>query len=199
MTDVIHMKSTPALDVWYMKKSLICLAILLAETVAAASAISGQNLLTEGEVSVAPGAAGTVVVFLSARCPCSNSHVEVLSKVAAEFKEFNFVAVHSNLEETKEESVKYFTAVKLPFPVIQDRDLKLADEFRALKTPHAFVLSPSGAVLYKGGVTNSSHAPAADKNFLKDALADLRAGNTVRSPEGRTLGCEIKRRRANAW
>jgi hypothetical protein len=193
------MKSAAALDIWYMKKTLLCLAILIAETVGAASTISGQNLLAEGEVSVAPGATGTVVVFLSARCPCSNSHIEVLSKAAAEFKEFNFVAVHSNLEETKEEAVKYFTALKLPFPVIQDRNLKLADEFRALKTPHAFVLSPSGTVLYKGGVTNSNHAPAADKNFLKDALADLRAGNAVRSPEGRTLGCEIKRRRTNAW
>lgn len=183
-----------------MRIALFCFLIGWAVPVLTVAApVSGPDLMKGGELSVEPGAKGTVLVFLSARCPCSNSHVPVLTQLAAEYREFNFVAVHSNADEPMEEAKKYFSALQLPFPVIRDHELKLANEFRALKTPHAFILSPSGQILYKGGITNSSQAPAADKNFLREALADLTVGKAVRTADGRTLGCEIKRRKVDAW
>lgn len=157
--------------------------------------VAGENLLSGQRVEVRPGRLGTVLVFMSARCPCSNSHVEVVKTLASEFKDFAFVAIHSNADEERETSRVYFKNVAFPFTVIRDSGWALADQYKALKTPHAFVLGVDGTIRYKGGVTSSNHAPAADRQFLREALADLSAGRAVKTPEGRALGCAISRSR----
>jgi hypothetical protein len=155
--------------------------------------VTGTDLLTGNPVVVQPGKLGTVVIFMSAVCPCSNSHIEIVKKLAADFKDFNFVAVHSNRDEAPDAAKKYFTTAALGFPVIEDAQDKLADEFRALKTPHAFVLAANGKTVFKGGVTNSHEGPTADKHYLRDALTDVQAGRPVKLSEVRTLGCAISR------
>ncbi|WP_413557372.1 redoxin domain-containing protein [Bdellovibrio sp. HCB209] len=136
---------------------------------------------------------GTVVVFMSAKCPCSASHEVLLKDMAEQFKDFKFIGVHSNSDENSEVTKQHFSAAALPFPVIQDSKSRLANEFAALKTPHAFVLNPAGEILYQGGVTDSSQGPSAKKHFLKDALDDIEAGKAVRMKEGRAIGCFIQR------
>jgi hypothetical protein len=140
-----------------------------------------------------------VVVFLSAKCPCSNSHNNELRNVAETYKEFNFVAVHSNVDEGKELSKPYFEKAAFPFPVIEDEKTKLADELRAFKTPHAFVFGQNGELMYQGGVSSSRDCEKADNKFLREALEYLQAGRSVRTPEGRTLGCAISRGEKNVW
>jgi hypothetical protein len=139
------------------------------------------------------GEKGLVVVFVSAKCPCSDSHLKELKSVAEKYKKFKFVGVHANADEGLALSKSYFDAAHLPFEVIEDGDAKLANEFKALKTPHAFVLSPQGEVLYQGGVTNSANGSMADKHFLAEALEDVQESRNVRTKYGRTLGCIIQR------
>lgn len=136
---------------------------------------------------------GLVVVFLSARCPCSNSHVSELISLATEYKDFEFLAIHSNSNEDEQTSKVYFESKKLPFPVIQDSKSHLADLFKALKTPHAFLINSKGEIVYQGGVSNSADFSKADRNFLHDALEDLKANREVKVLNGRTLGCIIQR------
>lgn len=136
---------------------------------------------------------GTVVIFMSAKCPCSDSHVPVVKKLSANFKNFEFVIIHSNADETKKDAYNYFKKAALNLNVIEDLHSKIADDFKAFKTPHAFVVNPRGQIVYQGGVTNSSHAASADKHFLEDALKDLNANKSVQLAEGRTLGCVIMR------
>ncbi|MFK5047747.1 thioredoxin-like domain-containing protein, partial [Klebsiella pneumoniae] len=89
-------------------------------------------------------------VFLSTKCPCSNSHVALVKQLAKDFPAFAFVAVHSNRDETVAEARAYFRDFGLP--VLQDEKSRLADEFKASKTPHAYVLAAGdGKVLYHGG------------------------------------------------
>jgi thiol-disulfide isomerase/thioredoxin len=142
-----------------------------------------------------------VVVFMSARCPCSNSHFPVLAKLADKYKDIRFLAVHANADEPVKEAQSYFKLVSLPFPVLEDEHAKVADQFKALKTPHVFVLSPDGKILYQGGVTNSSMAEQSDRNYLNEALEDILKGQKVRTAEGRTLGCVIAREgeNKNVW
>jgi len=172
---------------------LVLLFPLLCFAAPTSATISGTALLTGKALEVSPGKIGTVMVFLSSNCPCSNSHVPLLKKVAEDFKDFSFVAVHSNSDEPLEKSKPYFKAAQLPFPVLQDHNAKLADEYRALKTPHVFVLSPAGKVLYRGGVTSSATAAPTDTQFLREALSDITEGKPLRRSEGRTLGCVIAR------
>lgn len=162
--------------------------------------LEGKHLLTDTKVLVdSSNSKGLVVVFLSAKCPCSNSHNTELKDLAQIYKEFNFVAVHSNVDEGKDLSKPYFKNAAFPFPVIEDEKSKLADQLQASKTPHAFIFASSGEVLYQGGISNSKDCAKADRKFLREALVDLHSGKVVRTPEGRTLGCAISRGEKNVW
>jgi len=167
--------------------------------------VTGENLLSGGPVALklqemgAQGKKGLVVVFLSARCPCSNSHVAEVRDLAQNYKDFAFVAVHSNLDEGEALAKPYFEKAHLPFPVIADAKARLADQFQALKTPHAYIVVPDGHIAYQGGVSNSNDCAKSDRKYLREALADLHEGKPVRTPEGRTLGCVISRGEKNVW
>lgn len=156
--------------------------------------ISGIDLLHGKNIDISSeGTRGLVVVFLSAKCPCSDSHSADLKQLEIKYPEFHFVGVHSNSDESIEDSKNYFSKLALPFPVIQDDKAAIAGQFKALKTPHVFVISPTGEMLYQGGVTDSHVAPAAKKHFLADALEAVRSGKTPQVTQTRTLGCIITR------
>lgn len=137
---------------------------------------------------------GNVFVFMSAKCPCSDSHIPLIKQMAAQYTDFEFYAVHSNLDETAKITLDYFKKQNLPFKVLQDQNTQIADHFQAFKTPHAFVVNQNREIVYQGGVTNSSHADKADRFFLRDALEDLHNNRAVKTAEGRTLGCVIMRK-----
>ena len=165
----------------------------------AQATVLGTDLFTGQARQIDPGPQGTVVVFLSAKCPCSASHVGEIKSIAQTYKNFQFVGVHANSNEGKSESQEYFKKTELPFPVLRDRDGKLANEFRASKTPHVFVIDPAGKVLYRGGVTDSKNCDNSGRNYLREALSDLAGGQKVRTAEARTLGCAISRGDKSDW
>lgn len=157
-------------------------------------AIQGNMLLTGQKVVVnSMGKKGLVVVFMSAKCPCSNSHNAELIDLSNTYKDFNFAVVHSNLDEGQNISKPYFEKVNFPFPVIEDQKAEIADSLKAFKTPHAYVFNSDGKVLYEGGMSSSKDLSKADRKYLREALEDIQAGKVVRTPVGRTLGCFISR------
>ena len=159
------------------------------------SVITGTGVVDElyKQIVFKRAEVATVVVFLSATCPCSDSHIPYLKKLKEEFPKINYLAIHSNVDEDEKTTAKYFKSVALPFDVIQDDGAKLADEFKAYKTPHAFIISKEGKILYEGGVTSSAKAHEASHFHLRDALLDLTQGRDIRVKEVRTLGCAINR------
>ena len=171
----------------------ITLLLLLIFTVNAFAAISGIELQSGKPTEIKSGARGMVALFLSAKCPCSNSHINVVKELANQYKEFAFVAIHANADESIEQARSYFKAANLPFPAVQDAQGKLADELKASKTPHAFVISPDGKILYKGGVTSSHEGSTSGRQYLREALEDLQAARSLRNPIARTIGCAISR------
>jgi thioredoxin-related protein len=176
-----------------------CLSLFLSRTGFALPAeIHGTDLVQNQQVALPTK--NLVVVFMSAKCPCSDSHLAVLKKLSENYKDYKFVAVHANSDEGADLTKTYFAAAKLPFPVVQDVKGALANDFKALKTPHAFVFNARGEIAYQGGVTNSAKAESADKNFLAAALEDLHQGHEVKVKNGRTLGCIILRDgEQNTW
>ena len=157
------------------------------------AAIEGVNLITGKSTKLEIGPKGTVLIFMSARCPCSHSHVPEVKKLALKYADFSFAVVHANADEPTEEAKAYFQEAGFLFPVIHDQEGKLAEEFKALKTPHAFLINSQGKILYKGGITNSNDSNRADKHFLQNSLAEIVDGKSISNPEGRTLGCVIAR------
>ncbi len=185
--------------------SWICGLLLMGELVLAAWAcasdlpkqISGLDLVSGKNVtySLEGSTRATVLVFLSTRCPCSASHQGVLSELAQEFgpKGVRVLGLHSNANESVEEAARFFSHAQFSFPVIQDPGAVLADRFEAVQTPHVFVLSPQGEVLFQGGVDNSKSAEKATRPFLREALNEIVEGRPPKEKSVRVLGCQIQR------
>lgn len=164
------------------------------------SEISGVDLFTDKTVKVSSeGKKGMVTLFLSAKCPCSHSHVDEIKNLTKDFPEFSFVGVHSNTDEALDYSRVYFQKLDLPFPILEDKQASLADKMGALKTPHAFVFLADGSLVYKGGVSNSHDFLKADQKYLREALEAVQKAQKIKKSEGRTLGCVISRGAKNAW
>lgn len=135
----------------------------------------------------------TVVVFLSSKCPCSLSHEKHLGELKEKFADVQFIGIHSNSNESVEDSAKHFKESPISFPVLQDQKSKWADEWKALKTPHAFLIDADGKIVYKGGVSSSPVFANATQFYLSDALTALKDHKPIPIAEGRTLGCFIER------
>src|SRR5262249_43350944 len=122
--------------------------------------LTGYDLVTGHQIQSHPASKGTVIVFLSAKCPCSASHEPALAQLARDYQArgFAFVGVHSNADEPQTQAESHFKGIGLPFPVIQDDGQRWADAFGALKTPHTYVLGAQGELLYQGGVDETHNA-----------------------------------------
>lgn len=141
-----------------------------------------------------PASKATVVVFLSAKCPCSASHEKTLKELSEKYSKdgFEFVAVHSNQNEEVELAKSHFKDAGLNFPIVEDRGARIANELKALKTPHAFILQKD-KIVFEGGVDDSSDASQAKVHYLADAIAELKDNKTITVAKARALGCQIRR------
>jgi hypothetical protein len=135
----------------------------------------------------------TVLVFLSPVCPCSRAHESVLRGLQSKFSNVQFVGIYSGNDSVEESKAReHFQKAALGFPLVRDADLSLANRFEAMRTPHAFVLDPTGTVLYQGAVDDvrTGHA---ERLFLNDTLERLVQGKPLEVTETRPLGCRIER------
>jgi len=157
-------------------------------------AYEGLDLITGKKVQFETKGKASVVFFLSTSCPCSNSHLEHLKDLKKSFSDFQFIGVHSNLGEKLHEAKGFYKKLKINFPVVYDKDLTIANSFKASKTPHVFVFSKEGERLYHGGVTNSQNFKYSKRYYLKSALENISKGQKVEKPFTRILGCRIARK-----
>ena len=134
-----------------------------------------------------------VLLFLNSQCPCSQSHFDHLNQLQKDNPQFQFVGFHSNKLIERGDAQKYFDKYKIDFPIFEDKELVYADRFKALKTPHVFVLDESENLLFQGGTTNSRSFKKASKFFLKTALNEINSGKKVSNAHARALGCYINR------
>lgn len=175
----------------------LCAALSVHASPSMPDRIAGLDLVSGKDSAVHPASApkASVVLFLSARCPCSGSHEPGLGALAREYesKGFEFVGIHSNADEPVAFAEDHFRGSKLPFPVIQDNGARLADRLGAFKTPHVFVFGHDGTLLYQGGVDETHNGAVAKHHYLREALEAINSGRKPPRGEVRVLGCVIKR------
>ncbi len=182
-----------------MKKFIFTLALALTTLQSNAAIIidkiSGFSLTKNSiqTINIAHSKTPSVIIFLSKDCPCSKANLDYLNDLSVQFKTFQFIGVHSKIGTRSEEIAQYLQDKKLNFDVVNDNDLKIADQFKALKTPHVFVVSTAGEILYNGGVTNTTSPANAKEHFLKTTLLEIQNNQAVTHQETRTLGCFITR------
>lgn len=83
-----------------------------------------------------------------------------------------------------------------PAAVLLDPYGSMGRLYGAKTTPHLYVIDGKGTLAYMGGVDDRATADAADiaqaKNFVRAALADLKAGRPVAEAVTRPYGCAVK-------
>jgi peroxiredoxin len=200
-----------------MKKLFLCAALLTLSLAASISALSPRDGATpaglaigstleefklpdangkERALSSVKGAKGTVLIFVSTRCPVSNAYNERMEKLALELKArgVNVVGINSNVEETPDEMKQHALEKSLSFTLLKDKGNVIADRLGAQKTPEAFFLDASNKLLYRGRIDDTDPRrgePTASD--LRNAVDETLAGKPVTKPEGLAFGCSIKR------
>ena len=79
---------------------------------------------------------------------------------------------------------------------IRDQSGKLGRLFGAQTTPHCFVIGRDGTLAYQGAIDDQSQATQANTpashNYVKAALAALKAGQSVEKATTQPYGCAVK-------
>jgi len=78
----------------------------------------------------------------------------------------------------------------------RDQDGKVGHLYDARTTPHMYVIDPAGTLVYAGGIDNIRSSKVEDipkaTNYVNAALADLKAGQPVRTKNSQPYGCSVK-------
>ena len=82
--------------------------------------------------------------------------------------------------------------------VLIDGDSKVGQMYGAKTTPHLFVIDPKGVLVYQGAIDNMPSTDIEDiknpktKNYVTQALGDLKAGRAIAEAKTKSYGCSVK-------
>jgi peroxiredoxin len=83
-----------------------------------------------------------------------------------------------------------------PTAALLDPTGQLGHLYDAKTSPHMFIISPSGTLIYNGAIddqpTPDPASVAGAKNYVSQALAEAMAGKAVSVPTSRPYGCSVK-------
>jgi cytochrome oxidase Cu insertion factor (SCO1/SenC/PrrC family) len=150
------------------------------------------------KVPVTPGDGRvTVVMFLSAICPVSNSYSARINDLYRDYapKGVRFVFVNSNENEPAAAVEEHARRAGFAFPVYKDTGGVVADRFGAQYTPDSLVFDGAGRVRYHGRIDDAQNPARVRSHSLRLAIDAVLAGREVAQPETKAFGCTIKRAR----
>jgi peroxiredoxin len=140
----------------------------------------------------------TVLIFVASECPNSNTYAPLLARLFREFSSrgVQFYGVYSDPDDNAATVQKHDSGYQIPYPALLDPRHSLALATGARSTPEAVILSPAGNVLYRGRVDDrfvdfgkTRFSPSTED--LRDALEQVIAGQPVKNPVTKVLGCAI--------
>lgn len=186
------------------RESIVVAALLAAGCAASPPPITspGTATLTSADGAerayreVVAAAPWTVLVFVSANCPCLDAHKARLAELAAAYapRGVQFLAVDSEVGTTKESAAAEMRALGLSFPVVIDRGARVANALGAEYATYTALVDRDGRVAYRGGIDSDKRMLHNDTTpYLRDALDDVLAGAPPRRTEGKTLGCMLRK------
>jgi hypothetical protein len=83
-----------------------------------------------------------------------------------------------------------------PTAYFRDQDGKVGRLYDARTTPHMFIVDPQGTLVYEGGIDNIRSANKSDiakaTNYVRQALAEMKAGRPVSVTTSKPYGCSVK-------
>lgn len=83
-----------------------------------------------------------------------------------------------------------------PTAYLIDKDGTVGKLYGAKTTPHMFIISPEGVLLYQGAIDSIPSFDVADigeaTNYIRAAFEDIKAGRPVQTATTKSYGCSVK-------
>ncbi len=147
-------------------------------------------------------AKGFIIVFTCNKCPMAKLYSERLNLMNLKFRTQGVYLLAINSMDTvayKEESFKLMqkkvVREKTTFPYLQDKKQVVAQQFKAINTPQAFVIwkNKSGKWVqkYEGVIDDSALEPKKGNNYLEKAVEELLQNKVVSNSITESVGCRI--------
>ena len=145
-----------------------------------------------------------VIAFLGTECPLARLYAPRLQEMSEAYaaRGVAFVGVDANQQDSLSDLSAFSQQQGIKFPLLKDRDQKVADQFGAVRNPEVFVLDKGRAIRYRGRIddqyglgSSSGYARTEVKTRnLGDALDALLVGKEVSQPSTQVTGCIIGRK-----
>jgi peroxiredoxin len=140
------------------------------------------------------GSKGVVLVFVSIQCPVVRGYNERINELAKTYKAkgINLIGIDSNATEPATD-VKSHAMMTWDFPVLLDKDAKIADKLGANVTPETYYIDADGVLLYHGAIDNDRSGRNVTERFLQTAFDSTLAGKKIERTSANAFGCSIKK------
>jgi len=83
-----------------------------------------------------------------------------------------------------------------PAAVLLDPNSRMARAYGATTTPHIYIVDPRGTLAYMGAIDDKPSSSAASlngaKSYVRQAMAELKAGKPVSEASTKSYGCAVK-------
>jgi peroxiredoxin len=149
-----------------------------------------------------PQAKGFIIIFTCNHCPFAKLYPGRLNALNAKYKPLGvpLIAISSTDTVTYEDDtftrmVEKANREQFNFPYLFDGDQFAARQFKAQKTPHAFVIwkeEGEWVIKYNGAIDDNGMEPEKVRNaYVAKAVDELLSGKAVEEKETKSIGCQI--------
>ena len=153
-----------------------------------------------------PYAKGFIIVFTCNHCPFAKLYPPRLNDLNNKFKPLGvpLIAISSTdtmmyEEDTYPNMVTKANEEHFNFPYLFDEMQEVAKNFKAQKTPHAYVIwkeNNQWVVKYNGAIDDNGMEPEkVTESFVSNAVNELLTSQRVKTSETKSIGCQIAFRR----
>ena len=147
-------------------------------------------------------AKGFMVVFICNKCPMANFYTERLNNLNLKYKDKEFPLLVINAMDTLVYAEESFVLMqkkakinKFNFPYLQDKEQKIAKQFKATHTPQAFVILKNKLgkydIKYQGAIDDNAGDAKIANPTLENSVNELLQGKIVSVPKTESFGCRI--------
>lgn len=165
----------------------------------AATALVAATDLNGTAVDPFHGAAKVrVLLFVRTDCPITNRYAPELKRIASRFegRGVAFWLVYPDRSEVTSEIQKHIDSYGFPGTALRDPTHELEARARATVAPEAAVFDAKGRLQYHGRIDDrwvsfGVSKPSATEHNLETAIAEVLAGQPVKVPLTRAVGCYL--------
>ena len=153
-----------------------------------------------------PTAKGFIIVFTCNHCPFAKLYPPRLNDLNNKFKPLGvpLIAISSTdtmmyEEDTYPNMVTKSKEEHFNFPYLFDELQVVAKNFKAQKTPHAYVIwkeNNQWVVKYNGAIDDNGMEPEkVTETYVSNAVNELLTNQPIKTSETKSIGCQIAFRR----